>query len=1262
MVGGGGETAESGNGGAGGMSQLPWQQVPKFTPGTTNVEEYVQRLRFLKELWPPEHLHHLAPRAAFLVEGSAFQKVSRIAPEKLRSEDGIKLLVETLGGSWGKTQTEEKYFYFEQAMFQVQQKQDESNDSYLARHDSFFEELLSRKVTMEEIRAYVLLRHSALSPEDKKRVVVEAQGNLRYQETVKSIRLLGSRFFGELQGRGSSSSQGKTGERTKVYDAHMAADEDEESEAYLTASGDDEPTDEDILCYFLEQNDIDALYISEFEDSIVEAVQESNLAPVYTSYQEARSRLRDKARSRGFFPVHTSKGKGKGKARKGKAVSSSEGRRRSLVERIANSSCKICGARGHWKRECPNNPDREEHAHKKEVTHLTLEVDHPADTEMLLDYGDSVPYEFDEMENEAEDRVGAKQAVKGGQNLGSEHVCLMTTPKVMFKPSTGAFIASRLLMFDRKFRAEHGKPRAGPETQEAKSFKGAVLKSSDKALNPEVALVSTEGAEGVLDTGASRTVIGEARVQSLLGGLPLECRRSIRKASSEVTFRFGNSGVLTAKHALLLPAQGGKWIRVEVVPGNTPLLISNRLLKDMDAVIYVRQGILELKGGKEIKLRNDEKGLSLVDMSSLLSVPTDAALVTESATSKQQPQQQKTNKSMTVTTMTSSVQPIVDPESSPPFSLTSSDSDQNGPEDHVRRCQEGRVLQGPTPGNGGLGATLVGRGRRGAVRRHATHIPVPQRDAVGRANLPVGEVQTQLLRGHLRRRHELQSINDKEINANLGLGSILPELCPGQIEGSGASGGGRAQHGQEGGGGTEASSESTGGQSDGGGRRLEAMSDSRFSREGSNDVGASQERRRSQRKLPHEGGCGSRSDSSSAGSSSARAGGAGRGGGQQLSACESLMADEDALGVCARIDQKIGQIEALLQASVREPDPSVSTYRLPMLDLLEISLEPLGGQVSASIQKCGGRALYLCGNKLGSARDGYTRLWKLISMYEPQHIWINANKPWRSREACSPKSWPDALFHDLYQHQTEHGKHFHMEGGHDLMEHESPWFEEIRYGTLNIVHDPVELTGNKIPPGNNYLRKRRYIYTTSRQLHQNIDTRWSKSVPLRAGDPQDQTRHDTAPRTDISSSSRCRSHSFANQVANQLCRDLGHLLLIEELLVGSDGEAKRKEPNSDQAVAAARQVLKRRRLLGKQPPPGATSVISSSLTLDSNAQPTWGGVFQHLNGKVPVKKRIGFNEGDHEVTLVQQLMPDFAVKTYSRMPGHESYSAASREL
>ena len=310
---------------SGGLAHLPWQQVPKFTPGTTNVDEYTQRLKFLKELWPTEHLQHLAPRAALLVEGAAFHKISRISPEKLRSADGVQLLVETLGGSWGKTAVEEKYHFFEQAMFQVSQKADESNDSYISRHDAAFEELLSRKVSLEEIRAYILLRHSQLNPEDKKRVVVEAKGDLKYQDTVKSVTLLGSKFFTDFQQRGSSS---KGAERSKVYDVHAAMEEEPGDEVFVA---EDEEHDEDILMMFLEQQDEDAVHITEFEDSIVEAVQESSLAPVFTSYLEARQRLRDKAKARGFF-----RPKGKGSKmltqKKGKQGFGEGFRRKSLAD------------------------------------------------------------------------------------------------------------------------------------------------------------------------------------------------------------------------------------------------------------------------------------------------------------------------------------------------------------------------------------------------------------------------------------------------------------------------------------------------------------------------------------------------------------------------------------------------------------------------------------------------------------------------------------------------------------------------------------------------------------------------------------------------------------------------------------------------------------------------------------------------------------------------------------------------------------------
>ena len=218
-----GTEAEPGTGSGGGpTSHLPLQLIPRFTPGTTNVDEYVKRLQFLKELWPEEHLSLLGRRAALLVEGAAFQKVSRIAPDKLKSPDGVKILAEQLGGTWGRLQVEDKFHYFEQAIYQTQQKHDETNDSYIARHDAQFEELLSRKVQLEEIRAYILLRHSQLAPEDKKRVIVESKGDLKYAETIKAIKLLGSRFFGELQNRnGSSAGTSRGQERNKVYDVNM---------------------------------------------------------------------------------------------------------------------------------------------------------------------------------------------------------------------------------------------------------------------------------------------------------------------------------------------------------------------------------------------------------------------------------------------------------------------------------------------------------------------------------------------------------------------------------------------------------------------------------------------------------------------------------------------------------------------------------------------------------------------------------------------------------------------------------------------------------------------------------------------------------------------------------------------------------------------------------------------------------------------------------------------------------------------------------
>ena len=196
------ETSQSTSGSTGTGSHLPWHLIPSFDPGETDMTEYARRLEFLAGIWPAEHLNQLAPRAALQCKGSAFQKVVRIKPEQLKvnSTEGIKLLVTTLGGVWGKTVLEDKYGKFERAIYGVSQRSDESNESYVARHDVLFEDVLAQGATFNDMRAYILLRNSALSPEDKKRVIIEAQGNLRYDTVTTAIRMLGAKFFHEVQG------------------------------------------------------------------------------------------------------------------------------------------------------------------------------------------------------------------------------------------------------------------------------------------------------------------------------------------------------------------------------------------------------------------------------------------------------------------------------------------------------------------------------------------------------------------------------------------------------------------------------------------------------------------------------------------------------------------------------------------------------------------------------------------------------------------------------------------------------------------------------------------------------------------------------------------------------------------------------------------------------------------------------------------------------------------------------------------------------
>eukprot|EP00435_Cladocopium_sp_Y103_P001301 s6071_g1.t1 len=335
----------------GSASHLPWHLIPTFEPGETDLTEYTKRLEFLAGIWPVKHLGQLAPRAALQCKGSAFQKVVRLQPDKLKVNDltGVKLLVSTLGGVWGKTTLEDKYEKFERAIFGTSQRSDESNESYLARHEILFEDMISQGATLTDMRAYILLRNSVLSADDKKRVLVEAKGNLKYDSVTEAIRMLGAKFFQEIQGQQKS-------HRNKTYEVNYMQDGDEETfvgetEHVFAADGSDLP--DTVIEQFLTEGDEDALVVAQFEDALIDTVQNDSEMNVFlSSYVEARRKLTEKSRSRGFWPLRSSQGH-KGSGKKGKQKGFQFRARKPLALRIAESDCRLCGQRGHWRAECP---------------------------------------------------------------------------------------------------------------------------------------------------------------------------------------------------------------------------------------------------------------------------------------------------------------------------------------------------------------------------------------------------------------------------------------------------------------------------------------------------------------------------------------------------------------------------------------------------------------------------------------------------------------------------------------------------------------------------------------------------------------------------------------------------------------------------------------------------------------------------------------------------------------------------------------------
>ena len=556
-----------------------WSILPSFDPQQDDPREYRDKITFLHGICPKKDKVMLAPRLAMLMKGTAWAQVKLIDPSKLTDPDnGIKALLQAIS-TWEETEEMQLYDKFEKAMFRTTQRTGETTQSYVNRLSVSFHELGT--LTVKDIKGFIVLRQSSLSVEDKKRVLTMAGDPLTQEGVEKAMRQLSTKVL-----------VGQRESRKKVYPVNYIEDEPEEAHFVQETENIDE---EHAIVLLAEQGDEDAQLIKDFEDQLIEVCQDNqDLAMCYNSYAEARAKIRDRIRHRGFWP---SNNKGRGKGGK-KGAKSDVGRmfpkKQTLAERIASSNCRKCGARGHWKWECP----QKDSSHKEDV---------------------NIAVTTDVMEEEQEIFADLPEGVRGPGTVEelfemlAEKDCQGSTchpPGIVFNSNVnGEFMETAFVCSLAKSKINgHSLGTALMEAMSRKTEGEGKVGAFDRAT----------GCPGIIDTGASKTVIGQSKIKLLIRSLPAEIQRKMNWKKSETVFRFGNNAVLPSVGALFLPF-GSRWMKVEVVAGETPFLLSNSFLKSIDADVCTGRSTLRLNQlGYEVPLRTNNKGLFVVELAEVI--------------------------------------------------------------------------------------------------------------------------------------------------------------------------------------------------------------------------------------------------------------------------------------------------------------------------------------------------------------------------------------------------------------------------------------------------------------------------------------------------------------------------------------------------------------------------------------------------------------------------------------------------------------------
>ena len=618
-----------------------WNLLPSFDPAEDDIREYTEKVKFIEGICPSKDKPMLAPRLAMLCKGTAWGQVKSIASAELVDPSkGVKRLLEALS-SWEEASELKTFEQFEKAIYKVTQKNDEATNSFVNRLDVAFHDI-GEDTTLKEVKAFIMLRQSSLSAEDKKKVISMVNGQLDTGKVEKAMRSLATRVL-----------VGANEPRKKVYPINYVEIENEAmvsessdvqyaSANWTTTSPEDDDVDPETVDHFAQQGDQDAMVVQGFEKDLEEMV----------SYIEARSKLIEKRKHSGFWPV---KGQGhKGGKKFGGKWRKGSGGKGGLLARIARTDCHICHKRGHCKAECPENPANKDSANVVQhfgsfdahmEAHVTEEIGSSSSAHIIVEQlappGLSGFSKFEEEDPEQNIRqcpfvshhhpISAPSVIHTGNKTRGDNHQGKKEDSLEDVLWTDSQVKDNIGHRMKQFWSHRFAARRMPHPS-------MNLTTSNPTKNAFAVCFSSDGSkdhrhQAILDTGASRSVIGQDIVPSMLKELPQHVRDSIKECPSRVGFRFGNNQIEYSFKQLQIPIQStGKriWLLIEVVPKATPFLLSIQTMKYLGAVIDLEKQTCYLKTlQRSLEMHESKNGLFLIriqDLCQCQSEPTSSAV------------------------------------------------------------------------------------------------------------------------------------------------------------------------------------------------------------------------------------------------------------------------------------------------------------------------------------------------------------------------------------------------------------------------------------------------------------------------------------------------------------------------------------------------------------------------------------------------------------------------------------------------------------